>query len=77
MFLFIGIIIMLVNTWMNYRFGTSFQIPIISLKVLLEPAGWLLLWTALDSLFYDLNILKKERVFFQSPSEMQIRFGSA
>ena len=62
---------------MNYRFGSSFQIYIISLKVLLEPAGWFLLWTALDSLFYDLNTLKKEKAFFQSLSEVQIRFGSA
>ena len=77
MFLLGGVLVMLCNTWMNYRFESSFQIYIISLKVLLEPAGWFLLWTALDSLFYDLNTLKKEKVFFQSLSEVQIRFGSA
>jgi len=75
-FLLGGALVMLCNTWMNYRFGSTLEFPIISLKVLLEPAGWFLLWTALDSLFYDLNTLKKEKVFFQSLSEVQIRFGS-
>jgi len=77
MFLSGGVLVMLGNTWMNYRFGSTLTFSIISLKVLLEPAGWFLLWTALDSLFYDLNILKKEKILFQSLSEIQIRFGSA
>jgi hypothetical protein len=76
-FLFGGIVIMLVNTWLNYRFGSSFQIPVISLKVLLEPAGWFLVWTAFDSLFYDLNPLKKDKDFYQSLSEIRVRFGSS
>lgn len=77
MFLFGGIVIMLGNTWINYKFGSSFQIIIISLKVLLEPAGWFLVWTAFDSLFYDLNMVKKDRDFYQSLSETQTRFGSS
>ena len=35
------------------------------------------LWTALDSLFYDLVILKKDKDFYQPLSEMPICFGSA
>ena len=77
MFLFVGIIIMLGNTWIAYKSGSSSHILLISLKVLLEPGGWFLLWTALDFLFYDLNILKKDKNFYQSLSEMQIRFGSS
>ena len=37
-----GILTMLFNSWVNYRYEVSF--PVIALKVLMEPAGWFLLW---------------------------------
>jgi len=70
-----GVIIMLLNSWVSYHSGESF--PIIFLKVLLEPAGWFLLWAALDFLFYDLAELKKERNFYKELSEMHIHFKSS
>ena len=47
-----GVTIMLLNSWVSYYSIESF--PIIFLKVLLEPAGWFLVWATLDFWFYDL-----------------------
>ena len=70
-----GILTMLLNSWVSYRYEASF--PVIALKVLMEPAGWFLLWGALDFLFYDFSGLKKERNFFKKLSDMHIHFRSA
>ncbi len=70
-----GIIIMLLNAWSSYHSLESFFV--IGLKVLLEPAGWFLLWAALDFLFYDFTELKKERNFYKELSEMHIHFKSS
>lgn len=71
----LGICIMLLNSWVSYRFAESF--PVIGLRVLLEPAGWFLLWAALDFLFYDFTELKKERNFYKGLSKMHIHFKSS
>jgi hypothetical protein len=73
--LIMGIIIMLLNSWVIYRSGESFSI--IGLRVLLEPAGWFLLWAGLDFLLYDFAGLKKEENFYKELSEMNIHFQSA
>lgn len=70
-----GVIIIVLNSWVSYYAAASF--PVITLKVLLEPAGWFLLWAALDFLFYDFAELKKERNFYKELSEMHIRFKSS
>lgn len=70
-----GILIMLFNSWISYRSVESF--PITGLKVLLEPAGWFLLWAAMDFLFYDFTELKKERIFYKELGEMHIHFKSS
>jgi hypothetical protein len=70
-----GIIIILLNSWVSYYATETF--PVIGLKVLLEPAGWFLLWAALDFLFYDFAELKKERNFYKKLSEMHIHFKSS
>ena len=70
-----GVIIMLLNSWVSYNSGESFLTT--AIKVLLEPAGWFLLWAALDFLFYDFAELKKERNFYKELSEMHIHFKSS
>ncbi len=70
-----GFMILLFNSWIIYNARESF--PVISLKVLLEPAGLFLLWAAFDFLFYDFSELKKERNFYKELSEMKIHFKSA
>lgn len=70
-----GMIIMLVNSWINFRFIPSYGI--VSLRVLLEPAGWFLIWAAFDFLFYDFATLKAERNFYKQLSETHIYFKAA
>jgi hypothetical protein len=70
-----GVIIILLNSWVSYNSEESFLIT--AIKVLLEPAGWFLLWAALDFLFYDFAELKRERNFYKELSEMHIHFKSS
>lgn len=69
-----GIIIMLVNSWVNFRFAPAFHI--VSLRLILEPAGWFLLWAGFDLLFYDFRVMKKDRDFFRKLCQMHIHFKS-
>jgi hypothetical protein len=73
--LMLGTIVMLFNTWLSNYFKASFHI--IFLRILLEPAGWFLLWAAFDFLFYDFKKLKTERNFFYKMSKTIINFSSA
>jgi hypothetical protein len=70
-----GIILMLFNSWLSLSPAKSFLH--ISLKVLLEPAGWFLLWAALDFLYYDYTELKRESIFFNELSQMHVHFKSS
>jgi hypothetical protein len=70
-----GVIIMLVNTWVSFH--TMNSLPVTFLKVLLEPAGWFLLWAALDLLFYDFSELKKEKTLYRELSEIDIQFKAS
>jgi hypothetical protein len=67
-----GVIIMLLNTWVSYRSPASF--PILFLKVVLEPAGWFLIWAAFDFIFYDFAELNKEKTFYRQLSETHVHF---
>lgn len=73
-FLVFGVMVMLLNSWIIYRLYESFLI--ICLKVLLEPAGWFLLWAGLDFLFYDFAGFRTTRDFYRALSEMKICFQS-
>lgn len=75
LFLIVGVMVMLLNSWIIYRARESFLI--ICLKVLLEPAGWFLLWAGLDFLLYDFAGFKKTENFYSVLSEMRIYFESS
>ncbi|MGZ5221958.1 MAG: hypothetical protein ACXWC7_17865 [Chitinophagaceae bacterium] len=70
-----GIIIMVVNFVFGYKYQQSFLLSL--LKVLLEPAGWFLIWAALDTLYYDLSAIRKDRNHFAQLSQIKIHFRSA
>lgn len=70
-----GSILMLLNSWFSFRFPPSFWLQ--SFKILMEPAGWFLLWAALDFLFYEYSNVKKERNFYKELSTMNICFRSS
>ncbi len=70
-----GFIIMLLNSWFSFTYKESFVI--IFLRILLEPAGWFLLWAAFDFLFYDYPTLKAMRNFYRQLSSATVLFKTA
>ena len=70
-----GVLIMVFNSFIGFK-GTH-SLPLVALKVVLEPGGWFLLCASLDFLFYDWKELKKEREFFKELSEANIHFKSS
>lgn len=68
-----GLLLMLLNSWMSYYHMISFAVA--AVKILVEPAGWFLLWLAFDILFYDHPLLKKERSFFKKLGSMHVLFA--
>jgi hypothetical protein len=70
-----GVIIMTLNSIIGFKGAHS--LPLVALKVILEPGGWFLLWASLDFLFYDWKELKKEREFFKELAEVNIHFKSS
>lgn len=71
-----GVIVMSVNSFIGYRTGRD-TFPLNALQVLLEPAGWFLIWAAMDFLFYDYKDLLKERNFYRELAAMAIHFRSS
>jgi len=70
-----GLLVMLINSYLNFKAGNSF--PVLAIKILLEPGGWFLLWLAFDLLFYDLREIAKEKEFFDELSQANIHFKSS
>ena len=70
-----GITVMITNSLIIYSGKGSF--PLVALRVLLEPAGWFLVWAAFDFLFYDWQELKKEKNFYRELAEANVHFLSS
>lgn len=70
-----GLLIMAVNSYMG--FYSLHSLPFFTLRILLEPCGWFLLWLGFDFLFYDLRELKREKNFFREFSGISIRFETS
>ena len=66
---------MLISSWFSYQSAGSW--PATLLKVILEPAGWFLVWAAFDFLFYHLSGLKKEKKLFDQLSGLNIHFKTS
>ncbi len=67
-----GLTIMVINAWISIEYPDHKLI--MASKVVLEPAGWFMMWTGLDILFTDRKSLYKEMVLFRSLSSMKIQF---
>lgn len=76
LFLFSGMTLMVVNTFISYYYKSE-SFPLTAVRVLLEPAGWFMIWAAMETLFYELRTIKKEKNFFREISEAKIHFRSA
>ena len=67
-----GLAIMVINAWISIEYPE--HKIIMASKVILEPAGWFMMWTGLDILFTDRKSLYKEMLLFRSLSSMKIQF---
>jgi hypothetical protein len=67
-----GLAVMVINAWLSIQYPE--QKMLMASKVVLEPAGWFMMWTGLDILFSDRKILRKELLLFRSLSAMKIEF---
>ncbi|SRR5258706_2440375 len=70
-----GIMIIILDAIAGLKVASTLFLT--SLRVLLEPAGWFLLWASFDFLFYDWQELKKEREILRELAEMNIHFKAS
>ena len=66
-----GMIMMALSFLLNLKFERSL---ISMFRILFEPAGWFLIWGALDTLYYDFQSVKKEKALYYNLSAMKIHF---
>lgn len=75
-FLFIiAILLMIGNAVVSLQLNNNLLSSII--RIVLEPAGWFLIWISFDILYYDLHEVKKEKLLFRELSEIIIYFESS
>lgn len=67
-----GLLIMLLDSIIVYRAGTSYIGALV--KVILEPAGWFMIWRGLDLLTYDYIRAKRERAFYMVIGRLHLYF---
>lgn len=67
-----GVLIMAIDSFITFKSYHSFLITI--LRIIMEPAGWFLIWNGLDFVTYDYRKTKKLVVFFNILSQLKIHF---
>ena len=72
---FLAVTLMIVNSILNFSLGDHLISSII--RIVLEPSGWFLIWVAFDMLYYDVRMIKKEKLFFTELSKIKIYFQSS
>ncbi len=72
-FVVVGLVLMLVATWLLFLFTEQFFI-LSFLVVVLEPAGWFFFWEGLDDVVFEADPNKAERTFYQKMMRAKISF---
>lgn len=75
LFFIIAILLMIGNAAVSLQLNNNLLSSII--RIVLEPAGWFLIWISFDILYYDLHEVKKEKLLFRELSEIMIYFQSS
>jgi hypothetical protein len=68
----IGLLVMLVDSIIVYKAGPGYTGILV--KVIMEPAGWFMIWRGLDILTYEYRGTKKERKFYQAIQQLHLYF---
>jgi len=69
-----GIALLLIASFVMFKSYSGF-LPT-ALLVILEPAGWFLLWNGLDNIFYESRDKKRDLNFFTKMQDCEIQFRS-
>lgn len=67
-----GMLSMVFHAWIDQSIQQRFILT--AAKVLLEPAGWFMIWVGMDYLFYEAKSLKKEMTFFSILKSSNLKF---
>ena len=70
--LFVGTLLLVISSFIVYKSFQSYWFVV--LRVILEPAGWFMIWNGLESLFYQLKDMKRELSFYETLGELKIHF---
>jgi len=70
--LLLGVLFMVTDAIIVYRAYTAYFI--IVLRIIMEPAGWFLIWNGLDFLIYNYRATKKEIFFYKTITQLSLHF---
>lgn len=68
----LGFLLMIAAAYVHYINAASFLFS--TIRVILEPAGWFLIWNGLETLIYELKTRKVQFIFFEKLNGCTIQF---
>lgn len=72
---FTGVLLLTIAAYVNFLAAKSFPYSVV--EVILEPAGWFLIWNGLDTIFYETRIRRSGIGFFGRMLGCRIQFDSS
>ena len=73
MMLLSGVVIMVADSLISYKGGSNYVTGLV--RIIMEPAGWFMLWNGLDFLLYEYRTLKKEADIYRTMAELRVHFA--
>jgi hypothetical protein len=70
----VGFVLMIISTWLYSHENTNFLIQM--LRIIIEPAGWFMVWFGLDRIFYTSKESRPDVDFYNKMVKAEIKFGS-
>jgi hypothetical protein len=70
-----GIAIMIIDSIIFYKSEPTYLAGLAS--IIMEPAGWFMIWNGLEFLIYKYRSIKKEMSFYETVVRLSIRFEDA
>lgn len=67
-----GMLIMIVDSIISYKFGGGYVFNL--LRIILEPAGWFMIWNGLDFLIYEYRTIMRDTTFYEAVCALSVHF---